>query len=175
MFYYKKLMKLYSPNTKPQDYGAKNGDYHLVVNSKTRTATMWAFTGAKKLWVRPVLALGQRPEWWLRGGNTPPSVYKLGQFYNDIKTGNLSAPYGWQFYDMIDLDNSKREDGENTNGRSEIGLHGGGSSLPDPQAPYQRLVPTLGCVRMHNKDLQDLIQPLYEKGTVYLSVHQVLE
>jgi RHS repeat-associated protein len=30
--------------------------------------------------------------------------------------------------------------------------HGGGSSLPDPFAPNQKLTPTLGCTRLHNQD-----------------------
>ena len=35
-------------------------------------------------------------------------------------------------------------------------VHGGGSSLDDPYAPNQRLTPTFGCTRAHNKDVEDL-------------------
>jgi RHS repeat-associated protein len=34
--------------------------------------------------------------------------------------------------------------------------HGGGSSLPDPFAPNQKLTPTLGCTRLHNQDAINL-------------------
>jgi hypothetical protein len=84
----------------------------------------------------------------------------------------MEPRYGWIFYDMIDCDVKGKEDGENTNGRSGIGLHGGGSSLPDPYTPYQKLVPTLGCLRMHNYDLLHTILPLYNKGVIFISVHQ---
>ena len=42
--------------------------------------------------------------------------------------------------------------------RGTIRLHGGGSALADPYAPDQRLVATLGCVRMKNRDVNGLIR-----------------
>ena len=50
--------------------------------------------------------------------------------------------------------------------RQLIRLYGGGSSLlkrkppQDPYAPYQDLVATQGCVRMHNADVNSLIQAI---------------
>lgn len=35
-------------------------------------------------------------------------------------------------------------------------IHGGGSGLPDPYAPYQGWVPTWGCLRMQNADGEEL-------------------
>jgi hypothetical protein len=85
----------------------------------------------------------------------------------------MERPFGWMFWDLVDCDESFREDGENSNYRSGIGLHGGGSALDDPFAPYQPLVYTQGCVRMHNKDMADYVYPLYKEATtVYLSVYQ---
>jgi RHS repeat-associated protein len=36
-------------------------------------------------------------------------------------------------------------------------IHGGGTGLPDPQAPRQGWKPTLGCTRMQNEDIQELV------------------
>jgi hypothetical protein len=81
--------------------------------------------------------------------------------------------YGWMVFDMIDCDVENQEDGENTNNRSGIALHSGGSSLADPYAPMlSALVPTLGCLRIHNQHLESNILPIYMKGTVFISVSQ---
>jgi hypothetical protein len=164
-------MTLNSPRTKPQNYGFKKGDYHVVVNAATANAKIFSFEG-KLLYTVPCLAMGQDPNWRLTGGDTPPSVYKLGAFYNDKENGTMERAYGWGFFDLVDLDNAGKEDGENTNQRAGIGLHAGGSSLPDPFARYQKLVPTLGCLRVHNYDLFNTFLPLYKKGAVFVSVHQ---
>jgi len=78
-------------------------------------------------------------------------------------------------------------------GRAGIMLHGGGSGCgwpgawaakqavprqpPWPTANFivagqQPLLPTLGCIRLHNVDLRDKVLPLYETGTVYVGVFQ---
>ena len=59
-------------------------------------------------------------------------------------------------------------------GRDGIMLHGGGSACGWPGAwlPLQPLHPTLGCIRMHNRDLRDLVLPLVGLGEVYVSVWQ---
>jgi hypothetical protein len=157
----------YPPRTHPRDYGFKDGDYHLVANAISKTIKAYDFKG-KLIWEKPALLDGQRYEFWMYAGDTPPGVYKLGALYNDLANGTMERAYGWLTFDMVDLEG--REDG---NDRSGICLHGGGSSLPDPFAAYQKLVPTYGCIRMHNKDLSDAVLPLYKKGTVvYLSVYQ---
>jgi RHS repeat-associated protein len=48
----------------------------------------------------------------------------------------------------------------NTNDPRGRDIHGGGSSLPDPYAPYQGWRPTYGCTRGQNKDVQDLGQAI---------------
>lgn len=165
------MTKLTAPKTRPHDYGFKLGDFHMVVNAAISSAKIFSFEG-NLLYTVPCMAMGQDPKWWLPGADTPPSVYKLGALYNDKANGTMERGYGWIFYDMIDCDVKGKEDGENTNGRSGVGLHGGGSSLQDPFAPYQKLVPTLGCLRMHNYDLLHTILPLYNKGTIFISVYQ---
>lgn len=36
-------------------------------------------------------------------------------------------------------------------------LHGGGTGLPNPDAPRQGWMPTYGCTRLQNEDIQDLV------------------
>jgi len=170
-------MTLIGPKKRPQDFGFKAGDSHLIVNDAMETMKAFSFEG-KLLWEIPCLARGQYSdyEWKLNKSDTPPGLYKLGQLYNDYALHGNKAPYdrtlmayGWAFYDMIDLE------GQETGiGRAGIGLHGGGSALgwPGAWAPQQALVATYGCCRIHNSALVDKVLPLYRKGTVFLSVFQ---
>jgi RHS repeat-associated protein len=41
-------------------------------------------------------------------------------------------------------------------GRSDLGIHGGGSCAEDPYAPTQTWCSTLGCIRVQNRDLEGL-------------------
>ena len=149
------------------DYGFKKGDYHLVMSDITEQMSAFDSDG-KKLWTIPALARGVAGDDWRKtGADTPPGIYKLGVVYCDIETGNLDPAYGWYTFDMEDLENQ-----ETGVGRSGICLHGGGSGCVDPFSDYQELLPTFGCVRVHNKDLRDKVLPLYDSGTVYLTVHQ---
>lgn len=43
-------------------------------------------------------------------------------------------------------------------------IHGGGTGLPDPYAPYQGWVPTYGCLRMQNADGVELSQMIIDSG-----------
>jgi hypothetical protein len=170
-------MTLIGPKKRPQDFGFKTSDSHLIVNDAMETMKAFSFEG-KLLWEIPCLARGQYSdyEWKLNKSDTPPGLYKLGQLYNDYALHGNKAPYdrtlmayGWAFYDMIDLE------GQETGiGRAGIGLHGGGSALgwPGAWAPQQPLVATHGCCRIHNSALVDKVLPLYRKGTVFLSVFQ---
>ena len=161
-------MKRYPPRTRPQDYGFKRGDFHLVANAITNTIKAFDFNGVL-LWEVPCLLQGQDERFWVRGGATPPGTYRIGQVWRDKDNGEMTRGYGWIVFDMVDLEG--REDG---NGRSGIAVHGGGSSLADPYAPYQTLVPTLGCIRMHNADLIKVDDLVKTGGTVFISVFQVI-
>lgn len=168
-------MVMYAPNKKPQEYGFKPGDTHLVVNAQTKTAKAYNFQG-QKLWEIPCLAEGQDPNWRNNSGDTPPGLYKLGTLYDDYsRVGDRPSydrtliAYGWQTYDMVDLEGN--EDGNN---RAGICLHGGGSANGWPNAwdARQILYATLGCLRIQNLDLVNRIYPLYQQGTVFVSVYQ---
>jgi hypothetical protein len=160
-------MALYPPKTKPANYGAKAGDYHMVVDAASGNAKMYEYSSGKLLWTKPCLATGQRYEFWKYSGDTPPGVYYLGDVYDDAAKKTMERAYGWVTFDMVDCEG--REDG---NDRSGICLHGGGSGAPDPFAPYQQLLPTYGCLRMYNQDLYDFVYPLYKKGKIWISVYQ---
>jgi len=52
-------------------------------------------------------------------------------------------------------------------GRSGLGIHGGGTGCPEPFAPSQPLLMTLGCLRCHNIDNERLapeLQKRYDAG-----------
>ena len=180
------LMKQYAPeNTKamvgptkrPQQFGFKKGDSHLIVNDVSETMKAFSFEG-ELLWEVPCLARGQYSdfEWKLQRSDTPPGLYKIGTVYKDYeRVGDKPVydrtlmSYGWYSFDMIELENQ-----ETKNGRAGIMLHGGGSALgwPGAWAPNQALVSTYGCCRARNIDLRDKVLPLTKQGTTFLSVFQ---
>jgi len=181
-----KLMKQYAPEStkamvgptkRPQDFGFKKGDSHLIVNDIVETMKAFSFEG-KLLWEVPCLARGQYAdnEWKIQRSDCPPGVYVIGTIYRDYEKAGNSPPYdrtlmsyGWYSFDMVELENQ-----EAGNGRAGIMLHGGGSALgwPGAWAPKQKLMPTYGCVRCHNVDLRDKILPLTKQGKVFISVFQ---
>jgi hypothetical protein len=182
-----KLMKEYAPEStkmtmigpkkRPQDFGFKEGDFHLIVNDAIETMKAYAY-GGKFLWEIPCLARGQYSdfEWKIQNSDTPPGVYLFGDVYKDYeRVGDKPAydrtlmSYGWYTFDMIDLEGQERN-----NGRAGIACHGGGSAngWPGAWAPNQPLVPSHGCLRLKNMDLRDKILPLYKKGKIFCSVFQ---
>ena len=167
---------LVGPKVRPQ---LKATDHHLVMDDKAETIAAFNANG-KQLWKVAALARGQSTEtdWRSRSSDTPPGLYKLGTIYRDYeadRTATFSADrraYGWYSFDMIGLEG--QEGPGSVDGRDGIMLHGGGSACGWPGAwlPLQPLHPTLGCVRMHNRDLRDLVLPLVGMGEVYVSVWQ---
>jgi hypothetical protein len=164
------------PKKKPQDFGFKNGDTHLIVNDVTEKVKAFSFDG-KLLWELPALARGQGSdiEFKLRNTDTPPGLYKIGTIYKDYEK-DPTPPYsrdvmafGWYSFDLVELEGQEAK-----YGRGGIMIHGGGSACgwPGAWAPKQKLFSTHGCVRMHNQDLRDKVLPLTKTGTVYVSVFQ---
>lgn len=68
----------------------------------------------------------------------------------EITNGKYGAAYG-TFY--ITTGDSRARD-----------IHGGGSGLPDPFAPYQGWLGTYGCLRMQNADGEELSQIIIDNG-----------
>ena len=165
-----------APRKRPQDFGFKVGDAHLVVNAQENIMKCFQYKGVK-MWEVECLAMGMHADWRQNQGDTPPGLYKIGEVYNDFGMHGSSpsysrelAAYGWVSFDLIDL-----EGNEDNNGRAGIMIHGGGSGLgwSGAWAEYQALLPTWGCIRVHNRVARDSILPLTKKGTVYVSVYQV--
>jgi hypothetical protein len=166
---------IYKPKRNPREFGFKQNDSHVVFNAVTKTGKAYSFDG-KLLWEKPALLDGQHANWKVYQGDTPPGLYKIGDIYNDYGLyGNSPVydrtlmAYGWASFDLVDL-----EGNEDNNGRSGVMIHGGGTGLGFPNFwnPYQKLLPTWGCIRMHNKDLVDHVLPLTKKGVVFCSVYQ---
>lgn len=165
------------PNKRPHDFGFKPGDTHLVVNDIEESMSGWGF-GGQRLFKIPALARGQGrdDEWQQPQTDTPPGLYKVGTVWRDYdRLGDKPTlqpelmPYGWYTLDLVELESQERR-----YGRAGIAIHGGGSALgwPGCWAPRQKLLPTHGCVRVHNADLRDKIVPLLKLGTVFVSVFQ---
>ena len=155
----------------------KPGDSYLLVNDRDNDIEAYDHAG-KLLWKCPALARGQGPDndWRTRNSDTPPGLYRIGEIHKDYEEcgphpafDTTLRSYGWYSFDLIELENQEAK-----NGRAGIMLHGGGSACgwPGAWAPKQRLLPTYGCVRMHNIDLRDKVLPLTQKGTVYVGVFQ---
>lgn len=122
----------------------------------------------------PCLAKGQHADYRIPKGDTPPGLYKLGTLY---ETQKGEPWYTWNAFGRYFLDMEGQEQNEEKYGRSGCGVHGGGSSSPDPLAPSQGLYPTHGCVRVLNKDMENILVPLYRKtrangGMVWMTVYQ---
>ena len=165
------------PKKRPQDFGFKKGDSHIIVNDVVETAKAYSFEG-KLLWEVPALARGQGTDYEFKFTNTdtPPGLYKLGTIYRDFERVGTNPSYdrtlmsfGWYSFDMVELENQEAK-----YGRAGIMIHGGGSACGWPGAwkSKQPLYSTHGCVRMHNIDLKDKLLPLTNTGTVYVSVYQ---
>jgi hypothetical protein len=165
------------PKKKPQDFGFKKGDSHIIVNDIVETAKAFSFDG-KLLWEVPALARGQGSdfEFKLARTDTPPGLYRIGQIYKDYERVGANPAYdrtlmayGWYSFDLVELENQEAK-----YGRAGIMIHGGGSACgwPGAWAPKQPLFSTHGCVRMYNQDLRDKLLPLTKTGTIYVSVFQ---
>jgi lipoprotein-anchoring transpeptidase ErfK/SrfK len=164
------------PKKKPQDFGFKKGDTHLIVNDITEKVKAYNFDG-KLLWELPALARGQGSDYEFKFSNTdtPPGLYKIGTIYKDYEKDSTPEysrdvmAFGWYSFDLVELENQEAK-----NGRAGIMIHGGGSACgwPGAWAAMQKLFSTHGCVRMHNQHLKDNLLPLTKKGTVFVSVFQ---
>lgn len=90
-------------------------------------------------------------------GDTPFGVYQFHGTAGGTAEDRLSPAFGTGKIYLKDWDLF----GEVADAkRSLIRLHGGGSALEEPYALDQPLLPTKGCVRMKNRDVNDLIRRL---------------
>jgi len=149
----------------------KPGDYHLVVNATVdyhERAKLFDHKG-ELLMTIPCMTMGSNgPRTDVPAGDTPAGVYHVS--YIQRSRPEESATEVWARYGEWFLDLCEDEGQERAVDRAGIGLHGGGSRLgvdPDDRlrplksrsgalAPKQQLVPTNGCIRVHNADLENL-------------------
>jgi hypothetical protein len=166
---------LTAPKRKPQEFGFKEGDYHIIVNAESKTAKIFDFHGVLEVTI-PCRAQGMTADWTANSGDTPPGLYRLGAVYADYEEvgdqpgyDRTLMAYGWYSFDLVDL-----EGNEDDNFRAGLMAHGGGSGngWPGAWANHQKLLDTLGCLRFFNSDLRFEIMPRYRKGTIFLSVWQ---
>lgn len=140
-------------------------DLHIVVNGEAKTLVAYTRGGTVVL-KGEAHCYGQHADWTRTNGDTPPGIYRAGVLYDT----QGEAAYGRWCLDLEDLENQ-----ETGNGRAGISIHGGGSNLIDPFAPYQGWLATHGCVRLQNAFLEMFVS-LYrhtreQKGTVYVQVY----
>lgn len=152
-------------------------DYHLVVNDReteyNSKIDCYRWDGVKE-WSKTCLAKGQTPDYTRSSGDTPPGIYTVGALTITQPKEPVATwhSYGKYFFDLVSYSGA-----EERYNRAGCGIHGGGTGAPDPLAPYQQLMPTLGCIRMFNADLEKVFLPLYNKvkaagGKIYVSVNQ---
>lgn len=82
----------------------------------------------------------------------PPGLYFVGapQTLNPPE-----AAYGFHFTPLYD---APPDFAFAQHGRAGIGVHGGGSDLPNPFAPQQGWEWTFGCLRLQNADNQTFVE-----------------
>lgn len=147
-------------------------DVHIVADAIDKSMMAYDRNGTP-LWERrlSVLLEGQHDNWKVRSGDTPPGTYKFGTLYHQsVNQPELFWPYGPVCIDLIDLEGQ-----ETGYGRAGVSIHGGGSSLADPGAPWQPLVPTEGCARTHNHIMSNILAPMHaeakrKNATIYFTV-----
>lgn len=139
-------------------------DLHIIVNGASQSLMTYQRDG-QGIFRCPARCYGQHNNWRQPNGDTPPGLYRVGQLYDT----QGEAAYGQWCLDLEDLQGQ-----ETDNGRAGISLHGGGSGLADPFAPYQGWQSTHGCIRLQNADLAKLVELIqrtkHQGGTVYLTV-----
>lgn len=153
------------------------GDAHVVFNGQSRKLKFFLLTarGAELRHVWECHDVGVNDANVGAGSDVyghlckcPPGLrYTLGA-PQALNPGE--APYGYYFtpiYDDPAGDMAKH-------GRAGIGIHGGGSDLPDPFEPRQGWEYTFGCLRLQNIDNAQFAESVrYVQsagGTVFLDV-----
>jgi hypothetical protein len=144
----------------------KPGDVHIMINDweKVFIGEAKAYDASGKvLWTIPALCKGASgARWQARNGDTPPGLYLAGELF--VTQANESTQT-WNAYGKHCIDLIEQENQERKYERGGICWHGGGTGAPDPLAPYQPLLVTLGCVRSHNNDLAKTVVPLLQSLT----------
>jgi hypothetical protein len=128
----------------------RDGDTHILFNDTTNKAYLWQKGGPDNALFEWEMRNDTVRRWFLHWGWCPRGDYLLG-----APSSVHGAAYGYWFVPLFDVaPNGPMHKG----GRSGIGIHGGGSGLPNPYADRQGWVPTHGCLRVQNGDLAVLVR-----------------
>ncbi len=134
-------------------------DLHLVFNDDVNRLAVWNAGHAEVLRVecRNRAAGG---EGFGHNQRCPRGTFTLG-----APVATRDRPFGFWFLPL---------EGEEVFGRGGIGIHGGGSGLPDWTAPRQGWMVTHGCLRVQNEDLDQVVGIVMgahaANGTIYVTV-----
>jgi lipoprotein-anchoring transpeptidase ErfK/SrfK len=128
------------------------GPLHAVFNDTTNRFKLWEDRGEEP--ARQLMDVEGRNDTvrlgWLRWGACPRGEFRIG---SPIRTD--SAAFGAWFIPVLDRGAGgpmKRF------GRSGIGVHGGGTGLPNPFARGQGWRKTHGCIRLQNYELEEVVR-----------------
>lgn len=124
------------------------------------TVELYRGSGVRRGETYSGLAAGQNRDRTKSRGDTPFGVYKApptwttqgGKFNN-----KLGVAYGTG---KVNFTGAAGE--IIASGRKDIRIHGGGTGLPDSYALAQELIPTEGCVRLLNMDVNSLVEHINE-------------
>lgn len=150
----------------------RDNDLHIVISGTAKRCVIWNKAGERLFQCEARTDGWEGPGYDVHNGDTPPGLYECGVpiFTQKSEPDRTWFAYGPVFVDLVEL-----QDQERSRGRAGVGLHGGGSGLPDPLAPKQGWYKTHGCVRFQNHDIMHIVKnfiiPCQSKaGTAYVNV-----
>ena len=130
---------------------------HIIFTAAARTCQVFDAGGALRLECEArndtVETEKHGPKFYGHFGACPVGEYSLGRARDNAaeKPGELVAE-GPYYVPLVDVNGLWL-----ANDRSDIGVHGGGTELPAPDAPEQGWAVTLGCWRLQNADLRRFV------------------
>jgi RHS repeat-associated protein len=137
-------------------YGGNNPYRHIDLDGKiyaifdAKMQRIYVYSNNRQTFLYDMEAGNQVDRKSLRdgssGGQFPPGEFTL--VVKGPNRGQSRIDTGEWFIEVLNVDN-----------RSNMGIHGGGTSLGEEFAfeDMQKLTPTKGCIRIHNSDLKNLV------------------
>src|SRR5712691_463173 len=123
-------------------------DLHLIFTAREETLALYSASGTLLL-RHEARNKTVRDGQYGHDGNCPPGDFAL------LPPRHENTPaFGKWFVPIID---AAPHGPMARYGRAGIGIHGGGSGLHDPFAPWQGWVVTEGCIRCLNADLEQIV------------------
>src|SRR5262249_46177606 len=126
-----------------------SSDIHFVFNARTHLLKCFDSAG-RCHWMIEAHGEGTNgPGYDVVGGDTPPGLYRCSPPEAIPSDDAEAGAYGPYFVNLLEMEKQ-----ESSRGRAGVGVHGGGSGLPNPYfSKHQGWVYTHGCIRLQNEDL----------------------